>query len=253
MRIYRKLLCLVLVALLMTSSVFAMTVETEEAKKAIVETRVKKELLTGQVTSSEDVIRVALEHCDAPIAKDGMTACIDEDGRIQVTQVLNETAVKNGFAMRELAVTQLVVVNASGVEVKDTPLKDSGGLNKYSVFATQTGYYSVSLSTMAKELLIKVKSMSTTLTYGTSMTASKLVQEYIVSENGASGLVKQSSTVNSPIAGKAYYFTPNAAWYNPVTGNPSDFIGTHAKIYVGSDNFELKTALPFNDDFNHWS
>lgn len=253
MRIYRKLLCLVLVALLMTSGVFAMTVETAEAKKAIVETRVKKELLTGQVTCSEDVIRVALEHCDAPIAEDGMTACIDADGRIQVTQFLNAEEVKAGATIQEIAVTQLVVVDANGDEVINKSLRDSGGLNKYSVFATHTGTYSLSLAPMAKKLLIKVKSMSTTLTYGTSMTASKLVQEYIVAEDGASESVKQSSTVNSPIAGKAYSFIPNAAWYNPVTGHPSGFIGTHAKIYVGSDNFELTTALPFSDDFNHWS
>jgi len=125
MRIYRKLLCLVLVALLMTSSVFAMTVETEEAKKAIVETRVKKELLTGQVTSSEDVIRVALEHCDAPIAKDGMTASIDEDGRIQVTQVLN-TATKSNAASKEIAVTKLVVTDPDGVEAANSVYTDGG-------------------------------------------------------------------------------------------------------------------------------
>ena len=253
MRIYRKLLCLVLVALLMTSSVFAMTVETEEAKKAIVETRVKKELLTGQVTSSEDVIRVALEHCDAPIAKDGMTASIDEDGRIQVTQVLN-TAAKSNTTSKEIAVTKLVITDPNGVEAANTIYTDyvrnSGGMNEYSIFATHTSYYSIDVSPMWESLKVRLSYMTTTLTYGTTIKASKLQQVYGVQNDAfTADLPQYSAVISSPEAGKAYSYTPSTRkWYSPTTVNVNGRIETRAIITVGSQTFDVKTSLEFKKE-----
>ena len=85
-----KVLCMVLIIALLSPNVFAATPTPEVplADEATV-TRVKNEITTGEITDMEDVFLVAYQHLGADINEEGMTAYLNEDGTLGITQIIS--------------------------------------------------------------------------------------------------------------------------------------------------------------------
>lgn len=83
-----KILCMVLIIALLAPNAFAATPAPEAplADAATVE-RVKQEIAEGQIIDMEDLLLVAYQHLGADINEDGMTAYINEDGTLGITQM----------------------------------------------------------------------------------------------------------------------------------------------------------------------
>ncbi|HIR64202.1 MAG TPA: hypothetical protein IAB92_03180 [Candidatus Faecousia faecigallinarum] len=148
--------------------------------------RVKSEILSAQITSSAEVLSVALDHLDADITVDGMTTTILDDGRLQITQILSpdnadEIAAHSGAAAgaSDMACSTLLVLKPDGTEATWThDMSDSGGINEYSVFAVHTAYFEVMPTGELYGHAVRVTTITTEFFYGTAIRANRFHHKF---------------------------------------------------------------------------
>ena len=182
-------LCLALLAALPAARAEgALQAQDSDFTNSTVE-RVKSEILSAQITSSAEVLSVALDHLDADITVDGMTTTILDDGRLQITQILSpdnadEIAAHSGAAAgaSDMACSTLLVVGPNGEEASSGSfeMEDSGGLNEYSVYAVHTAYFDLYEESFFDPIEVRTTKLSTKFTYGTSIRATSFYHAYMV-------------------------------------------------------------------------
>lgn len=138
--------------------------------------RVFEEVLTGEITNDEDVIRVALEQYQERMnrrARMGTPELVEDDS-LSITQVLDTYTDENGDAIENVVTTGLLVLDENNNLVRADSIKTgSAGLSEYSIYATMR----VSVTINADSDKVRFNWFDTTLTYGTSMTAGTLTQD----------------------------------------------------------------------------
>lgn len=140
-----------------------------------------------------------------------------------------------------------MVVDENGNEIQrdrvtSGSLNSSGKVPNYEIYAVSTTYYSFQHIGLGAITAARVNSMSTKLTYGTAIKASKLVQTYYERpELGGFSDAERSKTVNSPAAGTLYQYNPNTSFRR--TGIIGTYIGTTATVYCGSEQVTLRTQF----------
>jgi hypothetical protein len=118
-----KVLCMVLIIALLAPNAFAAT-PTPEAPLADAATvaRVKQEIAAGEITDMEDLFQVAYQHLGADLGEEGMTAYINGDGTLGITQILNseKKMTRSGEVEEQMvAVTSLMILDMTGKQVTD--------------------------------------------------------------------------------------------------------------------------------------
>ena len=244
-----RVLCVVLALALLAPNVFAATPTPEVplADEATV-TRVKNEIATGQITDMEDVFLVAYQHLGADINEDGMTAYINPDGTLGVTQVINseKKMTRSGETEeKSIAVTSMALIDYSGEPIttyestyNELVYNAYGQLDEVMIYATHTTllatiYYEDDLGYPHQDM--KIQHMITNLACGTNaFTVSRLVQyyehQYMYATYPEDSDVR---TIYSPSA-SAYTFYPDSDWERMVTN--TDRLLSTATVYIENYN-----------------
>lgn len=253
-----RLLCAALSLLLLTPCVCAAASDGTNLCN-IRKTQVRQELLSGIISDTTAVLQIATEYLNADIQETGITAKVDKNGCLAIIQISSNYACSDrilssdDYSSKEIVCTTLLLADSSGSPISldafyynITP-SDSGGLVDYGVYATHTAYISVRQESLITALEAKMISMKTTLTYDSTVTASKLVQEYNARSDPASAVVTDRKTTNYP-SETTYTFAPsNAAWYAPSSGNPGGYITSYATITVSGSSFVLNAGVNLGD------
>ena len=205
----------------------------------------------------EDLFLVAYQHLGADLEEGGMTAYINEDGTLGITQVISRSSSRSsGDDVVRYAVTSILLVDEDGNQIIDynnnqrtvpDPDYGYGGLDVVSVYAAQTAYYEECF--MNGYVHTRVDYMVTTLDYGHEhYRASRLDQIYAYEVDLATGDAERIvKTTQYPDEGIAYTFPPNGVWRIDGTGNGRMY--TRATVYIENMNYEF-TVQTVN--YMHW-
>ena len=260
-----KVLCMVLVMALLSPNVFAATPAPEVplADEATV-TRVKNEIATGEITDMEDLFLVAYQHLGADISKDGMTAYINEDGTLGITQIIENTdgdasvySIDSNSGEINFAVSTLALIDDEGNLLTDyesyyiPPDSDYGGAGSAAVSTAHTAYYygRRTFAGLYYEYEIKLNYMVTSFNSADiNHYVTKVVQEYkYFAEYGGEfeGEADESdskTTTCSDVAGSISFAPAASNWYPDDSGTAR--IETYAKVYITGINqpISLKTV-----------
>ena len=254
-----KIICVMLCALLFVSNMSIAASANENEDEAYVR-RVRQELITGEVTDPVDVFKVVYEHLNADIDEDGMTAYIQEDGTLTVTQIVDNNNSRSVGSNVNIAVSSMRFVDDEGVPLTDYEYyynelyeTNYGQSSTYMVYVGHTAYYNVRTSGVAwSEIEVQLSYMVTTISYGTNAyTASKLEQSYGIYDtypeldaHPAEGV----KTRYSPSAGSYRYSPSSMEWIDPTSGNTGGGIYTLAEVSIANTNVVVLvyTELAFN-------
>lgn len=254
----KRLICLFLTAL-MVIPFFTPAVRADENIEKLsgntVE-RVYEEILTGNITNEEDVLKVALAQYTSKTqsAVDTYDArsvnpTADEEGNTSpvISQVLERTTDENGVTTVLVADTGLLVTDANGDAVYTDRLYNSatGALSQYSITATHTiyYYYRYGFDGMAfTDEQVKGYKMVTVLNYGGVYTATLLEHCYWqLDANGINGEYLVGS-YNSPVEATRYTTYPanviSVNWMDACSDQWAGF-GSVAKVYYGTKILEI--------------
>lgn len=204
----------------------AAVISEENVPSAETVARVYAEVLSGNITNHQDVLAVALDQyarntVNAPMRSKGNAHTENES--LTITQVLETRINPNDQSEESLvAVTGLLVVdeNCNQVDaatIRTVYMQGSSSNTTYQVYATQTLYVyeSVDSSTYPTTIMLKAKSMSARVVYGSSATTSvTLQQKYTFFESGQIPTVMNySGIITNPVNNKDYSYTPsNTSW-----------------------------------------
>ena len=254
-----KVLCMVLIIALLAPNAFAATPAPEAplADAATVE-RVKQEIANGEITDMEDLFLVAYQHLGADLEEEGMTAYINEDGTLGLTQIIGseKKMTKSGeMESKTIAVTSLALIDYSGELITayesaftELAYSVSGQWDEIMIYATQTTYLGVVPYNDGYYIYqnMKVLRVVTNLLYGTNaFTPSRLVQHYAYEEDA--GIVSDSDTqtIYSPAA-IAHTFYPDGDWETRET-NLSRLLTT-STVYIpnSTQTIYLKQEFSLN-------
>ena len=147
-----KVLCMVLIIALLAPNAFAATPTPEvPLVDAATVSRVKQEVADGEITDMEDLFLVAYQHLGADLDEEGMTAYINEDGTLGITQILSSEKKKtrSGGEVEEytFATTTMMLLDNEGRQITDyesyynPPDTAYGGAASLAMSATHTAYY----------------------------------------------------------------------------------------------------------------
>lgn len=147
-----KVLCMVLIIALLAPNAFAATPTPEVPPvDAATVARVKQEVADGEITDMEDLFLVAYQHLGADLEEEGMTAYINEDGTLGITQILSseKKMTRSGGEVEEytFATTTMVLLDNEGRQITDyethniSPDTSYGGAPSVAISATHTAYY----------------------------------------------------------------------------------------------------------------
>ena len=258
LRILSLLLSVLLIASMLPPSVIAEEPTDELTQETI--DRVYDEVLTGEITSTEDVLRVALAQYEARQTttygmRSGSNANETEGETPTITQIIETITDENGVTTELVADTGLLVVDENGEETSTVQLYRNGfnSLDAYSITATHTVYFYYrnhfnGLIFDTEE--VKLARVKTTLYYNSSFSATKLEQYYFVDTNGISdsdGLLMH--TVNNPAENMGYYATTSQANWEDLITDDSDMVPgftCRAVFYYGSASKEITVEIVKN-------
>lgn len=244
------LLAMVLLATMLPLNSFAVTEESDDLPTATVE-RVYNEILSGEISSEEDVLKVALaqyqnrvKHATYGARSTNTTsessATIDGDPIPTITQVLEKTTDENGVTTVLVADTGLYVTDSAGRTVLQDQLyiQNTVSLN-YSITATHTVYfyYQYSDDITSFENYVKFYKMTTTLFYGATA-PSKLEQYYCVDVDYLP-VQYLENTVNNPVSGARYHCTSSRAKWELSTDHPYPGFSTMAVVTCNGTEQEI--------------
>lgn len=241
-----KVLCMVLIIALLAPNAFAATPAPEAplADAATVE-RVKQEIANGEITDMEDLFLVAYQHLGADLEEEGMTAYINEDGTLGVTQIIendNEGAsvysLNGSIEEKTIAVMSLGAYDSEGNILSDyyyhnypisKPNSDRQGL----VYVTHTMNITVRGVGMYVQEKVRLNNIATQISHSTNTyLTSELVQEYIVVPEALSGTYSNSKTTAWPGSGTHTFYASDTGWHNPSSGSVGGYFQTASTLTV---------------------
>lgn len=249
----RRILCLILGILLIVPllPLEVGAVEDSGVPSEEVTERVYEEILTGNITNEEDVLRVALaqyasqpQSAIATYDARSMNAAVEEEENITplISQVLEKTTDENGVTTLLVADTGLLVTDADGDAVYTDKLYNSstGSLSQYSITATHTIYYYYRYGANGlyfTDEQVKAYKMTTRLTYGSTYNATLLEHYYYTTGSGV-----RVGSYTSPVGATLYTTYPSNAttvtWMDAWT-HPYPGFSSQAKVYYGTKILEI--------------
>lgn len=265
-----KVLCMVLIIALLAPNAFA-AAPAPEAPLADAATvaRVKQEIAAGEITDMEDLFLVAYQHLGADLEEEGMTAYINEDGTLGITQIINASKSKDGrLTKTEYAKASILLVDTEYKQIthysallSNTSARAYNGLDSVMVYATHIAYYYEQLAQRNDgiwDFQAKLSHMETTLTYGTNaFSASRLEQSFIAQQNHFDLPHEGVKVTHNPDAGQKYEYEPTGTkWYWSALADSSVWgghISTCATIYIANSSlsFTVNTQVSFFVDTSY--
>ena len=254
---------MVLIIALLAPNVFAATPAPEAPlADAATVARVKQEIAAGEITDMEDLFLVAYQHLGADLETEGMTAYINEDGTLGLTQIIdseNKMTRSGQVEEKTIAVTTFAILDNQANLLTDYEYYynydeeySSGSLS--SVYASHTAYINAKYPVDSDGngalygLEIQLNYMVTNISYSNpAYLASKMIQSYYIMQYYTE-MESGSRTVNNP-ASSTHTYDPGATdWYDPTSWGGG--IYTAAEIWIANtgESFELRTVTPFDNN-----
>lgn len=252
----KSILCLLL-SLLLTVSFFPIHASAAESSEELSQEtidRVYNEILTGNITNKEDVLKVALaqyENCTQAtpatysVNSSGPNSPDGENTSPTITQVLETTTNEDGTITKLVADTGLLVVDESGYPVYTDRLYERSfeSLEDYDITARLTVYYYFRYKSdgiIMEEMEVKIHNMSTVLFYLGDYQATKLETYYSFKKDG-SALPTQylQASYTNPAPNKVYTNTPSQAAWQWAWDHPYPGFSCAAYVYYGSKLLEV--------------
>ena len=211
-----KVLCLVLIIAMLAPNAFAATPTPEAplADAATVE-RVKQEIVDGEITDMGDLFLVAYQHLGADLEEEGMTAYINEDGTLGVTQIISseKKMTRSGEAEEvTFATSVLALIDEDGAIVMSdgyTPYPDYANVDIAGISIAHTAYYNGKITNEGLEYLqwVQLSHMVTTINGASASNyVTRLEQKYeFVDDHEIDELATQ---VRTNVVSGSYSFTP---------------------------------------------
>ncbi len=221
-------------------------------------TRVYEEVLSGNITNEEDVLRVALAQdisrtASASDNSRSITQPDDtDDSSPMISQILETTTDEEGNTIYLIADTGLLVVNENGEQVNRHYLRTTRTFSDLNITARHTVYYYLKLADIFDYGMVKLYRMSTMITYGGSTRASKLEHYYHYDHTPylIGGYTNMSQS-------REYIDTYSAAdWVSASDEDASAGFGTSVRIYYEDDgetkhkviSIDVTAAYAFDPD-----
>lgn len=249
-----KVLCMVLIIALLAPNAFAATPtpETPLVDAATVE-RVKQEIAVGEISDMEDLCLVAYQHLGADLEEEGMTAYINEDGTLGVTQIISSTNTntRSGDVTEEEIAVMSIALLGSGPDEETYYINPSnyGGNANVLVYATHSMRIKQRVQ-MGSYRMVSLISASTTLHYeSNAFSASRIVQNYQIRQNSNSTEYSNSQTLNINAAGTYTYNIGSPHEFELFTHTAGGYFKSKATVYIANSSlsFEVPVAYNFND------
>ena len=193
----------------------------------------------------EDFLTLAEQYQDADITQTGITASINQDGRLQIMKELpTPTGLRQtNSTEKQYALSTLLAVDSSGEEITGRAisevLENTG--SSQDVYAIHTTYIAYRDNPADGGLTgqIQVYSMDTYFIYGSALTASYFYHHY----------EPRLSLLDYPVDFDRIYFPEENVRYSQAPGSSwhtlgSDpVLGTSAIVVVGNNTFEVSNSV----------
>ena len=169
--------------------------------------RVYAEVLSGEITDQEDVLRVALaQYEERENGRARMSGTDEVDDNLTITQVLDSHVNEKGHIIENIVTTDLLVLDRESKLARANSIKTGyGNLSEYSIYATMN----VSVTYDSTAGTVRFDWFDTKLTYGTAMTAGSLTQSSTISDRFFQEDDPVVNTYAYPSAGKNYHYVPS--------------------------------------------
>lgn len=205
--------------------------------------RVFEEVLSGEITNDEDVIKVALEQYQERMnqrLRMGSPELVEDDS-LSITQVLDTYADENGNVLEDVVTTGLIVVDENNNLLTGSMITTgSGQLSEYSIYATMN----VNVTYDSSAGKVKFNWFDTKLTYGTAMTAGRLIQASTYQSEPYLGYDDITKQISYPQGNVAYRYVPtNMSMINYM--NFDSGRTCRSEIYGGSRSFIISYSFKF--------
>ena len=227
---------------------------TDELTAEVIE-RVYSELLTGNITSTDDVLRVAVAQYEANHPSSYGTRSIgssENDGNQlpRITQVVETAQDEDGFTTVLIADSGILLTDENGTTITTNQLINQGynTYSQYSITAYHTVYYYYRYQQNGDELPfeedhVKCYKMTTVVYYGSNYQATKLEHIY----GPEVGPIPNPQLINVyyyPSHSTTYTdYTPNAAWIDASTNANHEGFSSMAVIYIDGRIMEIPVEV----------
>lgn len=247
-----KVLCMVLIIALLAPNAFAATPTPEvPLVDAATVARVKQEVADGEITDMEDLFLVAYQHLGADLEEEGMTAYINEDGTLGITQILSSEKKKtrSGGEVEEytFATTTMMLVDNEGRQLTDydsyynSPDTAYGGAASLAMSATHTAYYNGRCDLSGFYPLYEIQLAYMVTSFSCPDVAHPVTRirqnytHYITYVSGYGGTVGEESSkttsISSQVAGSCTFTPATRSWLTD-GDNGTGRLETSATIYL---------------------
>lgn len=241
-RSWFKVLCMVLFIALLAPNVFAATPtpQVPQADAATVE-RVKQEIATGEITDMEDLFLVAYQYLGADLKEEGMTAYINEDGTLGITQILSsEKKMSRSGEVEEktIAIMSMGVYDSEGSVLSDYyyhnyPASASNSDSQGLVYVTHTMNITIRGVGMYVVEKVRLNNIATQISHSTATYLTReLVQEYTVVDHLFGTTYANSRTTSWPGSGTHTFYAGETGWHDPNSGSVGGYIQTASTLTV---------------------
>lgn len=211
-------------------SVGAAPVETEAQKI----TRVKAEVLSGNITNEADVIEVALMQLNEKIAycrANGIAFNPDES--LSITQVLESDAdTAGGESEQDVAVTGLLMVDENGEQITATDYLDDSGDNTIgilggNIIATTTMTIRMQVTTSGSYSYYKTRiyKLSTTVQNHSGYVADTLQHLCSLVDSNPDNTLYTSSVTSNPASNVPITYYPPTSYIDKGAGTYTRYVG----------------------------
>ncbi|WP_295471737.1 hypothetical protein [uncultured Subdoligranulum sp.] len=243
----KKIISLFAVFVMLFSCVISANAATTATSEQItvdasVEQEVLDGLLAGQITNEEDVLRVALEQYQERKKEARNNLKSSSSNSFYIEQLLDTHVDDAGNIVQDIFTTNLLVLDENNriVTPRDAA-SNSIGLSTYQIYAYMNVNYTVNVSA----LKVRINNFTTTLTYGTAMRASALIQSSKYADTPFNEIQDVARTYSNPNANVSYLYTPsntNMINYGNLTCGVAGVSTIKAGTQTASLGFEYDSA-----------
>ncbi len=214
--------------------------------------RVYEEILSGNITSEEDVLRVALAQ-DAERAasasnnsRSATQSTDTDDSSPMISQVLETTTDEDGHLVYLIADTGLLVVDENGEAVNRHYLRTTETFDDLDITARHTVYYYLKLSDALGNPQVKFYRVSTMVFYSGTERATKLNHYYCYAPSGIPQdyLIGTHTNLSDSSVYTNTYSSADWRTIRPDSNYPG--FGTKAHIYYESNKYK-SISIDVND------
>lgn len=241
------MLSILLIASMLPPSAFADEPADELTQETI--DRVYDEVLSGEITSTEDVLRVALAQYEANQSttygmRSGGDPDTTDDEVPRITQVIETTQDEYGNTVLTIADTGILATDSTGETIVSDNLGNQAvkSFSEINIVAYHTVYYTYKHSELPlfETDDVLVYKQTTKLIANGSTLPTKLEHKYISVINGNSHCTFSQTflypSMNTIIT--SYPSGENVGW-EPLDATTKPGFGSIAVIYCGSDTYEI--------------